>query len=229
MAASDLVDIFNAAVLNATSKGSINSIAEPSAEAAVCAQRYPSIVRAILRDTDWNCLRRRVGLLEVTAGAVSPPSWTYMYAYPEDCLVVRGFDFGLTAARFPNWTQVDYEVADDATAGKVILTNVACPVMIYTSYVLDLISGTYEGKFDSLLREAVGWGLAAAICGPLTGNRAIAGDVRAQAKIMLDQAKAANANESSPNRMPQDCDSIMVRGAGDMFAPDWRGFWPGTF
>jgi len=229
MAASDLVDIWNDAILNATSKGSISSIAEQSAEAAVCAQRYPSVVRSVLRDADWNCVRRRVGLLEVTAGAVAPPSWTYMYVYPTDCEVVRGFDFGLPAARFPTWTTIDYEVADDATAGKVILTNVACPVMIYTSYVLDLISGTYEAKFDSMLREAVSWALAAAIVGPLTGNRALAADVRQEAKMVLDLAKAANANESAPNQMPQDCDSLAVRGAIDMSAPDWRGYWPRVF
>ena len=36
---------------------------------------------------------------------------------------------------------VDYEVADDATAGKSILLNIADPVMIYTSYEVDLVNG----------------------------------------------------------------------------------------
>ena len=86
MAASDLLDIWNSALLNATAKSSIASLTEQSAEAAACALRYPSIVRTILRDTDWNCVRRRVALDEVAEGAVWPPSWTYMYVYPADCL-----------------------------------------------------------------------------------------------------------------------------------------------
>ena len=65
MAASDLLDIWNAALLNATAKSAIASLTEQSAEAAACARRYPSIVRTILRDTDWNCVRRRVALDEV--------------------------------------------------------------------------------------------------------------------------------------------------------------------
>ncbi len=164
MAASDLLDIWNAALLNATAKSSIASLTEQSAEAAACALRYPSIVAAILRDTDWNCVRRRVALDEVAEAAVWPPSWSYMYLYPTDCLRVRGFDLGLPQAGFPNWTMVDYEIADDATAGKSILLNVADPVMIYTSYELDLVNGRYEAKFDASLREALGWALGGRCC-----------------------------------------------------------------
>jgi hypothetical protein len=230
MAASDLLDIWNTALLNCTAKSTLASLAEQSAEAAVCALRYPSIVRTVLRDTDWNCVRRRVGLEEVAAGAVWAPSWTYMYTHPIDCLAIRGFDLGLPASRFPYWTMVDYEIADDATAGKSILTNVPCPVLIYTSFTLDLSNGTYESKFDATLREAVSWALASAIVGPLTGNRAIAADVRGQAKAMLDAARAANANESAPNIMNQDCDSLAVRGAADWGWPyGLQSNWPRAF
>lgn len=225
MAASDLLDIWNAAVLDVGSKTSIAALTEQSAEAAACALRYPSIVRTMLRGTDWNCVRRRVGLQEPTAGAVWPPSWTYMYLYPADCFCVRGFDLGITAARFPHWTMVDYEVADDAIAGKIILTNVPCPVMIYTSYQLDLLNASYEAKFDALLREALGWALAAAIAGPLTGNAQIVASTRSEAARTLDLARTANANESAPNQMPEDCESLAVRGI-DVLTCDrpWRVF-----
>jgi len=229
MAASDLLDIWNAALFNATAKSSIASLAEQSAEAAACALRYPSIVRTVLRDTDWNCVRRRITLDEVAEGAVWPPSWTYMYVYPADCLRVRGFDLGLPLAGFPNWTMVDYEVADDATAGRSILLNIADPVMIYTSYALDLVNGSYEAKFDASLREALGWALAAAIAGPLTGSRAIADAVKAEAKSMIDQARAANANESAPNAINQECESLSVRGGGELAPHGWQGPWPRSF
>jgi hypothetical protein len=229
MAAADLLDIWNAALLNATAKSALASLTEQSAEAAACALRYPSLVRTVLRDTDWNCVRRRIALDEVAEGAVWPPSWTYMYVYPADCLRVRGFDLGLPQASFPGWTMVDYEVADDATAGKSILLNIADPVMIYTSYELDLVNGAYEAKFDASLREALGWVLAAAIAGPLTGSRSIADAVKAEARTILEQARAANANESAPNTVNQDCESLAVRGCGDLPAYGWHGIWPRPF
>lgn len=229
MAASDLLDIWNAALLNATAKGSLAALTEQSAEAAACAVRYPSIVRAILRDTDWNCVRRRIALEEVAEGAVWPPSWTYMYVHPADCLRVRGFDLGLAQGRFPAWSMVDYEIADDATAGKSILMNIADPVMIYTAYELDLVDGTCEAKFDASLREALGWALAAAIAAPLTGSRSIADAVKAEARTMLDQARAANANESAPNVIAQEVDSLAVRGACDVPASGWSSLWPRGF
>jgi len=229
MAASDLLDIWNAALLDATAKSALGSLTEQSAEAAACALRYPSIVRAILRDTDWNCVRRRIALEEVPEAAVWPPSWSYMFVHPADCLAIRGFDLGLPQAAFPNWSRVDHEIADDATAGKVILLNIADPVMIYTAYELDLVNGSYEAKFDASLREALGWALAAAIAGPLTGSRSIADAVKAEARAILDRARAANANESAPNAMGQDCDSLAVRGACDLPAYGWATLWPRPF
>ena len=45
-----------------------------------------------------------------------PPSWSYMYVHPADCLAIRGFDLGLPQASFPNWTRVDYEIDVPAEA-----------------------------------------------------------------------------------------------------------------
>jgi len=227
MAAHDLLDIFNAALLNIGASGALTAVTNQNAEAAACALRYPSIARTILRDVDWNCVRRRVGLLEVAAGAVWAPSWQYMYVYPSDCLVVRGFDTGLPHAKHPLCTMVDYEVADDATAGKVILTNVACPVMIYTSYVLDLANGAYEGKFDAQLRETLGWALAAAIAGPLTGSKGIADAAKAETKNMLAAAKQSNSLEGNLNIRETMAESLTVRGySGDdavwLVRPGWN-------
>jgi hypothetical protein len=220
MAASDILDIWNAALLNATSKSAIAALTEQSAEAAACALRYPSIVRTILRDTDWNCARRRVALTEAPTSAVWPPSWAYMYLYPADCLHVRGFDLGAPEARFPNWALVEYEIADDAVAGTTILMNIADPVMIHTSYQLDLVNGTSEARFDASLREALSWALAAAIAGPLTGSRTIAADVRSEARSMLEQARVSNAIESTPNTMDvPEAESLRVRGYGGDCGP----------
>ena len=91
------------------------------------------------------------------------------------------------------------------------------------------MNGTYEAKFDASLREALGWALAAAIAGPLTGSRSIADAVKAEAKSMVDQARAANANESAPNTVNQDVESLAVRGCGDCWPYGWQGIWPRPF
>ena len=70
---------------------------------------------------------------------------------------------------------------------------------------------------------------ARAIAGPLTGNASLANAVRAEARAMLDQARAANANESAPNVMSQSCESLAVRDGCDLAAQGWPALWPRAF
>lgn len=216
MAQSDLLSLWNSAIGNIGVKTSIASITEESAEAAACALNYRQVVEDILRETDWNCVRRRVALEEPASGAVWPPSWEYMYEYPTDCLKVRGFDNGVQASRQGGWAQYPYEVADDATAGPVIYMNVTEPVLIYTSYLYNTTTAYWEAKFDSALKSAISWALAAKIAGSLTGNAATITAARQEAMRTLAEARAANANESSPNSMDAvPSESLAVRGYVD--------------
>lgn len=228
MANSDLLALWNDAVGNIGVKTSIAATTEQSAEAAACALRYRGVVEKIIRDFDWNCLRRRVALVEVSSGAVWPPSWAYMYEYPEDCFCIRGFDCGFPGiypGMIPALAQLPYEIGDDADAGKVIMVNIPDPTLVYTSYAYDATLAPYEAKFDSSLKEAIGWALAAVIAGPLTGNASIIQQAKAEAVRSLAEAKAATANESAPNSMDAiPAESLAIRGYGDE-QPWWTYPW----
>lgn len=225
MANADLLDIWNDAVANIGAGTAISATTEQSAEAAACARRYKGVVERLVRETDWNCLRRRVALEEVTAGAVWPPGWAYMYQYPADCLAIRGFDVGWAGYRPA--TAIAYEVGDDSDAGRVIYMNVRDATLVYSAFALDLDEAPHEARFDASMREALGWALAAAIAGSLTGNAQLVANARVEAARTLAEARAANANESAPSSMDTiPPDSLQVRGvvdtpAGSAFGPYW--------
>jgi hypothetical protein len=218
MAQSDLLSLWNNALGFIGAGTSIAAVTEQSAEAAACALAYRQVVEEILRETDWNCVRRRAALDEVPEGAVWPPLWGYMFLWPADCLKVRGFDTGLPTQN-GGWAQVAYEVGNDATAGRVIYMNLADPVIVYTAYEYDPDDAPCEARFDSSLRQAVSWSLAATIAGRLTGSAQVVQQTRAMALQALAQAREANANESAPNSMDvPEPESIAVRG--------YDGCWP---
>jgi len=223
MANADLLDIWNGALGYLGAKTSISATTEQSAEAAACALHYRRVVEKIVRETDWNCLRRRRSLDEVPEGAVWPPSWRFMYKYPADCIAVRGFDFGWDGQSI--LTVLPHEVADDAEAGKVLLVNVCDPTLIYTSYVSDMTDAAYEAKFDASLRDAVTWALAAAIAGPISANAQLMASARTEANRSLLEAQAANAGERTQTWMDDSAESLKVRGFVDYDrypGPPWR-------
>lgn len=224
MAQSDLLSLWNNAIGCIGGKTSIAAVTEASAEAAACALAYRQVVEEILRETDWNCVRRRAALDEVSEGAVWPPSWGYMFLWPADCLKVRGFESGLPGLSC-GAAPIEYEVGNDATAGRVIYTNLADPVIVYTAYEYDPADAPCEAMFDSSLKQAVSWSLAATIAGRLTGSAQVVQQTRAMALQALAQAREANANESAPNSMDvPEPESIAVRGSDGCWPHGRRGW-----
>lgn len=228
MAASDILDIWNRAVLNVGAKTSIASLTEASAEAAACALRYPGVVETILRGADWNCARMTVALDEVTADFAAPARWACRYAWPDDCLKIWRMESpaGLLW-RWPDALQgfevaVDNDPANGGLPTRYIYSDRSGLSAIFTQYRFDIAGGAYEALFEPDLREAIGWALAAVIAGPLTGNGQIIQTARAEALRSLDVARASGANESAPNSMDlPEAESLAVRG-GSCSDGRWR-------
>lgn len=233
MAVSDILAIWNDAVLNAGGKTSIASLTEQSAEAATCALRYESVIKSILRGSDWNCVRMTAALVDITSTFAPPARWAYRYAYPDDCLRIwrmenpSGFLW-----RWPDALQ-GFEVAIDAAPitsvpTKYIYSNLTDLSAIFTQYAYDAAHGYYEALFEPDLSEAMGWALASAIAGAVTGNAGIMGQIKAEAMRTLDIARASCANESAPNSMNiPEAESLSVRGF-DSYAGyyGWPLGWP---
>ena len=224
MAASDVLSIWNNAILDIGAKTQIAAITEQSAEAAACALKYRDVVEDIIRKTDWGCLRTRVALIEASAGAVWPPSWEYMFYYPTNCFAIRGFDIGaLGLPRILPVTEVPFELGFDSIGTRVLYMNMLCNVVVFTQYNYDPLEGYFEAMFDASLRKAVSAALGAAVAGPLTGNAGIVQQARQAAVIALEEAKAANGNEAAPVDLTHaEAESLAVRGYTYCDYPSYR-------
>lgn len=235
MAVSDILAIWNDAVLNIGAKGSIASLTEQSSEAAACALRYEGVVQSVLRSSDWNCVRMTAALTDVTATFAAPARWAYRYTYPAACL--RIWRMETPSGVLWQWPQPlqGYEVAIDLDPGnsdlptKYIYSNMTSLSAIFTKYAYDSAHGYYEALFEPDLKEALGWALAFAISGSLTSNTGIVQNARAEAMRSLAVAQASSANESSPNSMDvPEAESLSIRGFNGAYAWPYADglYWP---
>lgn len=230
MATSDILGIWNDAVLNIGAKSSISALTEASAEAGVCALRYQGVIESLLRGSDWNCVRKTVALTDITADFAAPSRWAYRYEYPDDCL--RIWRMETPSGVLWQWPQPlqGYEIAIDADPDtevptKYIYSNMTELSAIFTEYAYDPAHGYYEALFEPDLKEALGWALASAISGTLTSNTGIISNARGEAMRTLAMAQAACANESSPNSMDiPEAESLSIRGYDCYYG--FPGMWP---
>jgi hypothetical protein len=222
MAVSDILDIWNKAVLDIGAKTSIASLTEQSAEAAACALRYESVVKSVLRQADWNSARFTAALTDITATLPPPNRWAYSYSYPADCQRIWRMETptGVLWA-WPQQLQ-GFEVAQGMNGSSIptrsIYSNMTELSAIYTQYAYDSAHGYYEALWEPDLKEAIGWALAAVIAGPLTGNGQIIQTTRSEALRWLELAKASCANESAPNSMDMPvAESLAIRGYSEVW------------
>lgn len=220
MAASDILNIWNNALGNLGAKTSIASLTEQSAEAAACALNYPTLINRMTRETNWSCLRRTLALTDVTSTFAAPSRWAYRYSFPSKCQRIWTMQnpSGILWV-WPSSTQGFELVMDPDPGNSNIPTRYICSnwqnlEAIYTEYQFDSTNGYYEAIFDSSLVDCASWGLAAEIAGTLTGNAQLIAATSRMAKEVLDEARAALANESAPNsvNIPA-AESLRVRGA----------------
>lgn len=219
MATSDILNIWNNAIGNLGVKSSISALTEQSAEAAACALNYPTMIKRLLRETDWSCVRMTADLTDLTATFAAPTRWAYRYQYPTNChRVWRMQNASALLWAWPNYIQ-GFELAIDLDPGnsnlptRYIYSNWTNLAAVFTLYAFDSAHGYYEALFDDSLIDCASWALAAEIAGALTGNAQIMAQARAEADRLLQEARAANANESAPNNVNLPAaESLAVRG-----------------
>jgi|SRR5215472_950602 len=203
--ASSIEQICNAALLGASIRWRIGSIYEGSPEAKVCLEFYSQARDELLDAQDWSFNRRTAPLTKLKgpppAGGYSntnpwndftvpAPGWLYEYAYPSDCIDLRGITE--MPGGMPDLDPVPqvWRVDNDPTPNlvgnppttavgpeaKVIFTNVANAIGVYRSRVTD------PGMFDP--------GFVTALISLLTEriNRAF-GDTVQQQQQDLTEAK----------------------------------------
>lgn len=237
MAAADILNIWNNAISSIGVKSSIASLTEQSAEAAACALNYPTMIKRFIRETDWNCCRLTVALTDITTTFAPPTRWAYRYSFPANCQRIwrmqnpTGFLWAYPAPLQGFEVAIDLDPASTPvnTPTSYIYSNYTSLSAVIGAYAYDTTNGYYEALFDASMADAASWALAAEVAGALTGNAGIMQNARAEATRSLAEARAASANESSPNSMdvPQ-AESLSVRGF-DIYAglPYANGlYWP---
>lgn len=159
----------------------ISLLTEGSRESITCGIFLEGSRDAALRDFKWNFATRRKVLAQLQT-AVEP--WGYCYAYPSDCIRAREIVKAAGAS-----DAVLYEVAADGSGGRVILTDKAAAVLVYTARV------TAFSAYDPLFVEAFSWKLAAEIALPLTADKNLMQIAETKYQNILSQARTADANE----------------------------------
>lgn len=155
---------------------SIGDLYEGTRASRAALRAYAQTRDDVLRGFTWGFARRDVLLtllktapvggygLTPWTNAFPMPPWIYEYAYPTDCLLLR--TVRETPLLIPSFDPKPnlFNVANDnslAPPAKVILTNVAGAIGVYTGQVTDMT--TWEPSFVEAMVEALGRRLAQAL------------------------------------------------------------------
>lgn len=178
-----IIGICNIALSHIGTSG-IQALTESSKEALACRTLYESARDAVLRDHPWNFAERRAALALSTEEV---PGYSYVYAYPSECLSARRF----TADDAPGMTTTTPFVvtADSTLSGKLIATDLGAAVLIYTAKVTD------PTMFDPLFVDALGWRLASDLAIPVTGDPRVEQSCFTRYINFLRNAQAADSME----------------------------------
>lgn len=229
------VNIVNQALSEIGQQVQIASFNDNTAASRAASLLYTQKIQMLSRAAPWDKFRAQLALTQlkatvingVTTGNPPPTPWNFEYAYPSDCIKARFLQptptpipGGVPLTTAPNAalstsslnTRIPFVVGTDFDAGNnpisVILTNLCQAQLVYNrdlSQVPDL--------WDPLFTSAAVALLGAYLINALARNKAQMDDQIALAKNIIDQARAASANESisSVDHMP---DWIAARMAG---------------
>jgi hypothetical protein len=115
---------------------------------------YAQTRDALLRDGDWGFAQATTAA--VASGQAAPTPWAVSYQYPADCLRVRNLIAAAFDANDP--LPVLWEIATDAVAGTVILTNEANAKLVYTRQVTN--PALWDPLFVETFADELAKGLA---------------------------------------------------------------------
>jgi hypothetical protein len=166
--------LVNAALARIGHGERVGSLFEGSRAAKIALDVYGQVRDAVLKDRDWDFAERTTALTllkSAPVGGYIPPTawssaypplpWAFEYAYPADCLKIRIVKqtplFLINYDPVPNiWNDAnDNSLTPPA---RVILTNLANAVLVYTGQITD--PTTWSAEFVEHFTAALGRRLA---------------------------------------------------------------------
>ena len=187
------VDICNMALSELGITQFISSIdpSDGSTQADVCAIHYPAARDHFLREFPfrWSTSRKLLALI----GSDLVTNWSYVYAYPTDCL--RVLELVTTATRTPRLSQsIPYEVGN-YLGSKAIFTDLALAEIVYTMRVTD------TSMFDPMCVTALA-NLVGSRCAMPLAHGELANNLLQAYYALSAQAWAVDRNESNQGVQP---------------------------
>ena len=180
------ITICSAALLQ-LGKAPINSFADPTDTARLCANLYPLERDALLRENDWNFAKRRV-ILAPTAEA---PAFGYQaqFAVPGDFL--RLISVGDWQVGMPFCGQFKVE-------GRNILASGSALPLVYV--FRNDNEATWDSKAVELMTARMLWKLAY----PVTQSTSLRDTLRDEYAAMARAARAIDAQENPSQELGED-------------------------
>lgn len=140
-------DVVNAALTRIGFKFRIANMFDGSMAAKKSLDIYGQSRDALLRRYNWGFANKYA--LGVVSGQTAPAPWSVEYNYPTDAIKILNI---LGAAYLADKTQPlpnQWEVLNDAVAGKTIVCNLSGATLVYTSQVTD--PSKWEPQFAEAL------------------------------------------------------------------------------
>lgn len=163
----------------------------------------------VLGAAPWPFAKRTVQLAKV---GDTPARWKYRYAYPNDCLALRGLFPASLIGSFTQQTLRQYLMLNktphemELTTGDVqtIVTDLDQAYAIYTVRV------TNPSVFDAAFVSAFAWSLAAEVALPLAKTIDHSRNAGAQYAAEINTALAKSLNEEGGDA-PPDSEFVIAR------------------
>ena len=208
----DQVSLYNLALNAIGARANLSDTTDTDYSAEVCNLWFPVIRDTVLAGAPWpSC--RSVARLALAAEVTSDtwdttepePGYSFVYAAPSDMVAPRHLT-----------TFEPFRLTNFAGA-KAILTNTPEAILVYTRRENSIY------LWEDSLALAVAYGLAAHICGPLSGKTQKTNMLIQQANALLAnaQAEAMNMSMQSYETLP---DWIVARGFAG--TTDLRYYYP---
>ena len=133
------------------------------AAANACSILYQPTFLALLRQYEWDFARRTQGLISAPTPGEELAGWQYEYLYPSDCIQLRQVvpPWGSIPTNDPQ--PVRHAVSFNGLTAKVVLTNVANAVAVYTAEVDD--PTLWDADFTEAMVRALASALALTLAG----------------------------------------------------------------
>lgn len=191
--ASSEIEVCNLALARIGVSAFIETLQDPSAEAAVCRLLYPISRDAVLESYPW-AFARKVAPLALLSGVERAP-WLHAYALPADCLAPREIWSGARVQRADD--RIPFELqALPGLNGVALFTDREEAELIYTARV------TQPGLFTTLFSSALAWRLASDLAAALPNKRDLRADAFNVYVAELATAQALDASSEQGDQHP---------------------------